>query len=98
MLTHRSWRTPLVVPAAIIVAAVTFVIVIVFASGDVPLSGRSVVGRSSALDPAAASGFNAAFSGNQLDTSKWATCYPWAAGPGCTNATTKELEWYTPQG
>jgi beta-glucanase (GH16 family) len=98
MLTHRSWRIPLVVPAAITAAAVTLVIVIVFASGDVPLSGQSVVGRSSALHPGAASGFNATFPGNQLETSKWATCYPWATGPGCTNATTKELEWYTPQG
>jgi beta-glucanase (GH16 family) len=98
MLTHRSWRTPLVVPAAITAAAVTLVIVIVFASGDVALSGQSVVGRSNALSPGAAPRFNAAFSGNQLETSKWATCYPWATGPGCTNATTKELEWYTPQG
>jgi beta-glucanase (GH16 family) len=98
MLTHPSWLARSVVPAAIIAAAVTLAMVIVFPGGDVSLSGRSVVGRSGTLEPAAAAGFNAAFPGNQLDTSKWATCYPWATGPGCTNATTKELEWYTPQG
>ncbi|MGH9103183.1 MAG: family 16 glycosylhydrolase [Acidimicrobiales bacterium] len=37
--------------------------------------------------------FDSTFSGSQLDTSKWSTCYPWG---DCTNRGNDELEWYTP--
>lgn len=43
--------------------------------------------------------FNAAFTGSQLDTKTWGTCYPWHDVPtGCTNYGNKhpELEWYLP--
>jgi beta-glucanase (GH16 family) len=42
--------------------------------------------------------FSDEFSGTRLDPTKWITCYPWAKGPGCTNPSTAELEWYEPQG
>ena len=42
--------------------------------------------------------FDPTFSGDQLDTQVWATCYPWwGAGSGCTNfgnPSDPELEWY----
>jgi len=40
--------------------------------------------------------FDATFSGTQLNTQSWGTCYPWASG-GCTNfgnADDPDLEWY----
>jgi beta-glucanase (GH16 family) len=40
--------------------------------------------------------FDSAFSGSQLDSSVWGTCYPWAAG-GCTNygnTNDQDREWY----
>jgi beta-glucanase (GH16 family) len=41
--------------------------------------------------------FDAQFTGSQLDTSIWATCYPWADAPsGCTNFGNSEYEWYLP--
>jgi beta-glucanase (GH16 family) len=42
--------------------------------------------------------FDPSFSGSQLDTSTWATCYDWATNPsvGCTNNPTDEKEWYIP--
>ena len=41
--------------------------------------------------------FNATFAGSRLDTSVWATCYPWASADGCTNFGNKnEYEWYVP--
>jgi beta-glucanase (GH16 family) len=42
--------------------------------------------------------FDPSFSGTQLSTGTWATCYDWAASPsvGCTNNPTKEKEWYVP--
>lgn len=42
--------------------------------------------------------FDPSFSGAQLDTSTWATCYDWATNPsmGCTNNPTAEKEWYVP--
>jgi beta-glucanase (GH16 family) len=42
--------------------------------------------------------FSDEFSGTRLDPAKWSTCYPWARGPGCTNPSTSELEWYEPLG
>jgi len=41
--------------------------------------------------------FNDDFSSGQLDGGKWATCYPWFDGTGCTNHGNPELEWYLPQ-
>jgi len=35
------------------------------------------------------------FSGSELDTDKWVTCYWWDDG-GCTIASNDELEWYRP--
>ena len=42
--------------------------------------------------------FDPSFSGPQLDTSTWATCYDWATSPsvGCTNNPAAEKEWYIP--
>jgi beta-glucanase (GH16 family) len=42
--------------------------------------------------------FSASFSGSQLDTSVWSTCYPWfPSGGGCTNfGNPQEEEWYQP--
>jgi len=42
--------------------------------------------------------FDPSFSGTQLSTSTWATCYDWAANPaaGCDNNPTDEKEWYLP--
>jgi beta-glucanase (GH16 family) len=42
--------------------------------------------------------FDPGFSGSRLNTSVWATCYPWArAASGCTNfGNSHEYEWYLP--
>jgi beta-glucanase (GH16 family) len=42
--------------------------------------------------------FNAGFSGSQLDTSIWGTCYPWQSQSGCANYGNSNIEyqWYTP--
>jgi len=42
--------------------------------------------------------FDPSFSGTQLDTGTWATCYDWATKPsvGCDNNPTAEKEWYIP--
>jgi beta-glucanase (GH16 family) len=39
---------------------------------------------------------DATFTGSSLDTSLWATCYPWAPPGGCTNFGNTEYEWYEP--
>jgi beta-glucanase (GH16 family) len=47
--------------------------------------------------PASTPEFSATFSGSQLDTSVWATCYPNAnPSTGCTNFGNTEYEWYMP--
>jgi beta-glucanase (GH16 family) len=39
--------------------------------------------------------FSAAFTGNSLDTSVWATCYPYMdLSTGCTNFGNREYQWY----
>jgi beta-glucanase (GH16 family) len=42
--------------------------------------------------------FDPSFSGTQLDTSTWATCYDWATNPsvGGDDNPTDEKEWYVP--
>jgi beta-glucanase (GH16 family) len=42
--------------------------------------------------------FDPGFSGSQLDTGTWSTCYDWASNPaaGCTNNPAAEKEWYIP--
>jgi beta-glucanase (GH16 family) len=40
--------------------------------------------------------FSDEFQEPELDTGKWATCYPWFKGSGCTNQGNNELEWYLP--
>jgi beta-glucanase (GH16 family) len=42
--------------------------------------------------------FDPGFSGSQLSTGTWATCYDWATSPsvGCTNNPAAEKEWYVP--
>ncbi len=43
--------------------------------------------------------FSSDFSGYNLDTKIWGTCYPWASQSGCTNYGNKadpEKEWYLP--
>lgn len=68
-----------------------------------PHGGASSPSRAGASQPVLGSRWhlklNATFSGSQLDTTLWSTCYPWAnASVGCTNfANLKdgvEHEWY----
>ncbi len=41
--------------------------------------------------------FDPSFSGSQLDTATWSTCYDWATpSAGCTNNPSTEKEWYLP--
>jgi beta-glucanase (GH16 family) len=41
--------------------------------------------------------FDARFTGSSLDTSVWATCYPWAdVRTGCTNYGNTEYQWFLP--
>jgi beta-glucanase (GH16 family) len=42
--------------------------------------------------------FDPSFSGSQLNTGTWSTCYDWAPSPsvGCTNNPAAEKEWYVP--
>jgi beta-glucanase (GH16 family) len=47
--------------------------------------------------PKGAPEFSATFTGSRLDTSVWATCYPWMDMPtGCRNFGNHEYEWYLP--
>ena len=66
----------------------------------VSLHVRPVVVPSSSppgLNPAWRPAFTADFSGSRLNTSVWATCYPWMDTPsGCTNFGNTEYEWYLP--
>jgi beta-glucanase (GH16 family) len=50
------------------------------------------------ITPVGTPEFTATFTGNQLDTSVWTTCYPWADKPtGCTNlGNSFEHQWYMP--
>lgn len=50
------------------------------------------------LHPSTNPDFSATFAGSSLNTSIWATCYPWFQSTGCTNFGNprKELEWYLP--
>src|SRR2546429_933152 len=64
-------------------------------------AGRLALLATLALWPLEACGtpgpvFADSFSAGSLDRSKWDTCYPWAAGAGCTNEGGPELEWYVP--
>jgi beta-glucanase (GH16 family) len=64
----------------------------------------SVSSPAPALSPASPSpnpawrpAFAANFSGSRLNTSVWATCYPWMdVSSGCTNFGNNEYEWYLP--
>lgn len=38
--------------------------------------------------------FSDDFSGTQLDSAKWRSCYPWARPAGCSTWTNNELQWY----
>jgi beta-glucanase (GH16 family) len=51
-----------------------------------------------ALKPVGPPEFSATFTGNTLDTSIWATCYPWSDKPtGCSNlGNDYEHQWYLP--
>jgi beta-glucanase (GH16 family) len=40
--------------------------------------------------------FSDEFEGEELDLTKWHTCYPWVEDGGCTNSGNHELEWYQP--
>lgn len=41
--------------------------------------------------------FDGQFSGSKLNTTIWATCYPWMDVPtGCTNFGNREYQWYLP--
>jgi beta-glucanase (GH16 family) len=49
------------------------------------------------LNPAWHPAFVADFSGSQINTKVWATCYPWMdTSAGCTNFGNTEYEWYLP--
>jgi beta-glucanase (GH16 family) len=40
--------------------------------------------------------FQDEFDHQNLDQTKWNTCYPWVENGGCTNSGNSELEWYQP--
>ena len=41
--------------------------------------------------------FDSGFTGSQLDTSVWGTCFPWESQSGCANfGNTSEYQWYQP--
>lgn len=40
--------------------------------------------------------FGDEFNGVAIDPTKWATCYWWVSGDGCTNSGNGEQQWYTP--
>jgi beta-glucanase (GH16 family) len=41
--------------------------------------------------------FDSGFTGSQLDTSVWGTCFPWESQAGCANfGNTSEYNWYQP--
>jgi len=64
-----------------------------FASAPV----RSGPSQPAGLNPSWRLAFDASFRGSRLDTSVWATCYPWMNAPsGCTNFGNSEYEWYLP--
>ena len=49
------------------------------------------------IQPEGTPDFSATFTGSRLDTSLWATCYPWENLPtGCNNSGNPEYEWYLP--
>jgi beta-glucanase (GH16 family) len=58
---------------------------------------RSAPPEPAGLNPAGRSVFQSDFSGSQLDTSVWGTCYPWLnSAAGCTNFGNTEYQWYLP--
>jgi beta-glucanase (GH16 family) len=49
------------------------------------------------IQPKGAPDFSATFTGSRLDTSLWATCYPWMDQPtGCNNSGNVEYQWFLP--
>ena len=58
-------------------------------------AGRSLRG---VIRPSGSPEFKAAFTGEQLNTNIWGTCYPWESQKGCTNFgnARSEAEWYLP--
>lgn len=62
-----------------------------------PLPSLPVPSYVSGLGSGWALTFDAGFTGSRLDTSVWATCYPWESEDGCTNfGNPDEREWYVP--
>ena len=54
-----------------------------------------IVPATAGPEPGVAPGLVADFSGSQLNTRVWATCYPWMdTSAGCTNFGNTEYEWY----
>lgn len=104
----RTRRGAIISGAAAAAAAGVIVAVIAVMSPAAPAAGPSapeapVPGASLPADyrdvlPSGAPSFTASFSGPQLDTSVWATCYPQTnPAAGCTNfGNAKEAEWFLP--
>jgi beta-glucanase (GH16 family) len=63
-----------------------------------PSASPSASSRPAGVTTAWRLSFDADFSGSRLNTSVWATCYPWMdVASGCTNfGNSDELEWYLP--
>lgn len=68
------------------------------ASAHAAVSARPEAPRSpAALSKGRQLIFDARFSGSALDTSVWATCFPWMDVPtGCTSFAGREYQWYLP--
>jgi beta-glucanase (GH16 family)/GT2 family glycosyltransferase len=92
----------LAIAAAVLVTASGYLWGLSRHAGGVPGSGSAVpASPPTAPEPATAPGwhlrFDAHFAGSRLDTSVWATCYPWAdTTAGCTNFGNAEYQWYLP--
>ena len=61
------------------------------------VKSTSAANVNTAVQPKGQPEFKAMFTGSSLNTSAWATCYPWATGTtGCTNFGNREYQWYLP--
>jgi beta-glucanase (GH16 family) len=61
------------------------------------VAGGTASAAAPGLPPGWRLAFDGRFPGARLDTSVWATCYPWMDEPsGCTNFGNTEYQWYLP--
>jgi beta-glucanase (GH16 family) len=81
--------------ASVLVIGLSLGIGIASARSGQPTTGHPSVHQAAAPEPPESwkLKFDAAFTGSNLDTHTWETCYPWAAS-GCTNFGNTEFQWY----